>query len=209
MPSISCRCSGHGPRLVGLLEVPRSWRWRRDYVLGTSAVQGDRGADFRAHRYRLPLVVGAARRLICSSRSRCRLLMAPTSMPSTAPPDRAILSARHFDRRRAPAGIRQHSASGWVDTPRDLGRRRSRPAARRCNRRRAAKDVASIGITTSARHAGGDRANGEPLGRAIVWQDRRRPSCARAEGRRRRADDRGAPPPARSLFSATKSSCPD
>ena len=67
----------------------------------------------------------------------------------------------------------------------------------------AAKDIAAIGITNQRETTVvWDRATGQAMHRAIVWQDRRTADiCAQAEGRRPRARDLGQDrPDHRSLF---------
>ena len=59
-----------------------------------------------------------------------------------------------------------------------------------------AKDIAAIGITNQRETTVvWDRATGQAMHRAIVWQDRRTADiCARLKSRRPRADDIGQRP---------------
>ena len=85
----------------------------------------------------------------------------------------------------------------WSTHARDLPRA---PCARPARR---PSDIAAIGITNQRETTlVWDRATGQPMHRAIVWQDRRTAgSCARLRGRRPRADVRGQDrTSARSLF---------
>ena len=66
------------------------------------------------------------------------------------------------------------SPAGSSMTPRTSGATRSRSRARRSQERRALDRIAAIGITNQRETVVvWDRSTGEPIHRAIVWQDRR------------------------------------
>src|ERR1043166_306118 len=94
-----------------------------------------------------------------------------------------------------------YPANGWVEhDPKEIWQA-TLAACRVAAKGLAAKDIAAIGITNQRETAVlWDRATGEPLYNAIVWQDRRTAE-RRRELREGRHDARLAPPPgARSLF---------
>ena len=111
--------------------------------------------------------------------------------------DQGTTSSRSilFDRAGASSRVAQREFTqhfprpGWVehDARRDLGARR-RPRSPRCSRRArlTRADVAAVGITNQRETTVlWDRATGQPVAPAIVWQDRRTADICerlRAEG---------------------------
>ena len=97
-------------------------------------------------------------------------------------------------------------ASGWVEhEPEDIWTSTVADLPRGAGegRRSTAKDIAAIGITNQRETTVvWDRATGQAVHRAIVWQDRRTADiCARLKSRRPRARDLGQDrPDHRSLF---------